>query len=71
MTTAAGPGSPERATRNAWKIAPGISAWWRTSIDGLDDRPDDRGVGQPVDLADRRRGARSMSVMIPTIGTLS
>ena len=50
------PARRQPATRNAWKIAPGISAWWRTSISRLDDRPEDRGVGQPVHLADRGVG---------------
>ena len=35
-----------RATRKAWKIAPGISAWWRTSIQSFHDRAEDRGVGE-------------------------
>ena len=39
--------------------------------DCLDDRPQDRRVGQPVDLADLALGPRSMSVMMPTIGMLS
>ena len=37
----------------------------------LDDRAEQGGVGQAVNLADRRLGDRFTSVTMPTIGTLS
>src|SRR5262249_52643000 len=64
-------GSPARATRNAWWMAPGISEGWRTSNIPLTIGRSSAALGSEWTCPIGAPGARFTSVTMPTTGTLS